>query len=103
MAGTRSNKFRAFSFFAVLILVSSVAITLFSQASAGTVSMEWVAPASSIGGSATFVVDMVIAQNDRVPILAIDAILEQQAPGQNSKFGASVITRSRCAMAQEMD
>lgn len=65
--------------------------------------MEWVTAPSTIGSSGSFVVDLVIAQNDRMPILAIDAIVERQAPDQNSKFGAGVVARSRCPMAQSMD
>lgn len=85
----------------MLLFVGVLVATLFSTARA--VSMEFFDPPTVVSGSGAFLVDISIPSGQRVPILSVEAIVEQAAPGQTGKLGAGVVSRARCPMSVSSD
>jgi hypothetical protein len=90
---------KLFSFFGVLLVTSSLLVLVVGEARA--VSVSFASPPSSVtvNSGATFTAEILIPGGQRIPVTAIDAVLEKQGAGRTDKLAAEFLARVRCPIA----
>ncbi|MCA1812831.1 MAG: Ig-like domain-containing protein [Halobacteriales archaeon] len=84
----------------VLMVTSSLVVLLFQEARA--VDITFAPHTAAFAGAREFVVNLKVPAGERLPLEAIDAVVENPGLG-GTKVNAGVIERARCAMGGGMD
>ncbi len=92
---TKTSYVRLGAFAAVLLLSSALLVTLFDEASAATIEITEIGDAR--GGSHDITVDIVVPDNQRIPIEKLTAAIETRADDEETKTSTSEVSLASLA------